>query len=70
MTALDVAMIPVDHAMALKKKWGDIPLDTLVTALGKATTERGYVVRTDQEFSASAKRRGARMTRLYVEVDV
>jgi hypothetical protein len=70
MTALDVAVIPVDHAMALKKKWGDIPLDTLVTALGKATTERGYVVRTDQELSASAKRRGARMTPLYVEVDV
>jgi len=70
MTALDVAVIPVDHAMALKKKWGDIPLDALVTALGKATTERGYVVRTDQELSATAKRRGARMTRLYVEVDV
>ncbi len=70
MTALDVAVIPVNHAMALKKKWGDIPLDALVTALGKATTERGLPRRTDQELSATAKRRGARMTRLYVEVDV
>lgn len=70
MKSLDVAVIPVDHAMALKKKWGDIPLDTLVTALGKATTERGYVLRTDEELSAAAKRRGARSTRLYVEVDV
>lgn len=70
MKALDVAVIPVDHAMALKKKWGDIPLDTLVTALGKATTERGYVLRTDEELPAAAKRRGARSTRLYVEVDV
>ncbi|MGO4394055.1 hypothetical protein AB4Z46_22090 [Variovorax sp. M-6] len=70
MKALDVAVIPVDHAMALKKKWGDIPLDTLVTALDRATTQRGYVLRTDQEPSATATRRGARSTRLHVEVDI
>jgi hypothetical protein len=46
MTALKIAMIPVDHAMAVKKRWGKIPLDELVEELKLKT--KGRVVRTDQ----------------------
>lgn len=38
MERLRVAMIPVDHEMALKKRWGKMPLDELVAALGKRAT--------------------------------
>lgn len=70
MKALDVAVIPVDHDMAVKKNWGNIPLNTLVTALGGATGDRGYVLRTDAEPSDAAIQRGARSTKLYFEVDI
>jgi hypothetical protein len=46
MVALEVAMIPVDHAMAVKKRWGKIPLDTLVQEL--AVKAKLGVVRIDQ----------------------
>jgi hypothetical protein len=46
MERLRVAMIPVDHAMAVKKRWGKMPLDELVTALkGQA---KGVVLRVDE----------------------
>jgi hypothetical protein len=35
MTNLKVAMIPVNHEMAVKKRWGKMPLEELVTALRK-----------------------------------
>ena len=46
MKRLRVAMIPVDHGMAVKKHWGKMPLDELVAALGKQA--KGAVLRVDQ----------------------
>jgi hypothetical protein len=45
MKNLRVAMIPVNHDMAVKKRWGKMPLDELVDALkGQA---KGVVLRVD-----------------------
>jgi hypothetical protein len=38
-------MIPVDHDMAVKKRWGKMPLDELVTALSQQA--KGVVLRVD-----------------------
>jgi hypothetical protein len=46
MKNLRVAMIPVDQEMAKKKRWNHMPLDDLVTALGKQA--KGVVLRVDQ----------------------
>jgi L-ascorbate metabolism protein UlaG (beta-lactamase superfamily) len=46
MGRLRVAMIPVDHAMAVKKRWGKMPLDDLVDALKKQA--KGVVLRVDE----------------------
>jgi hypothetical protein len=46
MKALRVAMIPVDHAMAVKKRWGKMPLDELVKALKDHA--KGVVLRVDE----------------------
>lgn len=46
MEKLKVAMIPVDHAMALKKGWGRMPLDAIVKELDERTN--GMVIRADQ----------------------
>ncbi len=46
MKNLRVAMIPVNHEMALKKRWGKMPLDELVTALNKQA--KGVVLRVDE----------------------
>jgi hypothetical protein len=51
MERLRVAMIPVDHAMAVKKGWTKMPLDDLVTALGKQA--RGAVLRIDERKPAT-----------------
>jgi hypothetical protein len=45
MGGLRVAMIPVDHEMALKKRWGKMPLPELVEALEAKTG--GFVFRSD-----------------------
>lgn len=45
MKNLRVAMIPVNHEMAVKKRWGKMPLDELVDALKKQA--RGVVLRGD-----------------------
>lgn len=47
MRNLGWAIIPVDHEVALKMRWGDMPLEPLVEALGKAA-QMG-VLRTDKE---------------------
>ena len=47
MSALEIALIPVDHAMALKKGWGQIPLGELEQRLNVITKDR--VLRIDQE---------------------
>jgi hypothetical protein len=46
MERLRVAMIPVDQAMAAKKRWGHMPLDELVTALNARA--KGVVLRVDK----------------------
>jgi len=46
MERLRVAMIPVDHEMAVKKRWGKMPLDELVAALNKQA--KGVVLRVDK----------------------
>ena len=46
MEGLKFAMIPVDHQMALKKRWGNMPLDAIVETLGQKTG--GCVLRVDQ----------------------
>lgn len=47
MTNLEIAAIPVDHAMALKKHWGRMPLEELEAALRDKTS--GNVLRSDQD---------------------
>lgn len=45
-----VAFIPVDHAMAIKKRWGNMPLPGLVDALEQRSS--GCVVRIDEDYTA------------------
>jgi len=45
MTSLRVAMIPVNHDMAVKKRWGKMPLDELVDVLKQQA--KGVVLRVD-----------------------
>jgi hypothetical protein len=47
MKNLRVAMIPVNHDMAVKKRWGKMPLDELVDALKKQA--KGVVLRADDK---------------------
>jgi hypothetical protein len=53
MERLRVAMIPVDHDMAVKKRWGKMPLDELVAALDKQA--KGVVLRTDDKAIPSSQ---------------
>ncbi|MGJ7518038.1 hypothetical protein ACSFE6_27330 [Pseudomonas baetica] len=69
MENLQVAIVPVDHAMALKRKWGDIPFKTLMDALEEATKSRGFTLRTDQPPSNTSLTKGLRSTALYFEID-
>jgi hypothetical protein len=46
MQRLRVAMVPVDHEMAVKKRWGKMPLDELVAALNERAKD--VVLRVDQ----------------------
>ncbi|HEY1545347.1 MAG TPA: MBL fold metallo-hydrolase [Xanthobacteraceae bacterium] len=65
MSALKTAIIPVDHAVALKMRWGAMPLDALVTALDGRTSHRS--LRTDVTPAATD---GVEVTDLYYEVTV
>jgi hypothetical protein len=47
MNALRAAVIPVDEAMAIKKRWGHMPLGAIVDELTKKVPE-GYFLRTDK----------------------
>jgi metallo-beta-lactamase superfamily protein len=64
MEKLRVAMIPVDEAMAKKKRWNQMPLGDLVTALEQRA--KGAVIRVDQPLPASTERLTAQP--LYYEV--
>jgi hypothetical protein len=47
MSALEIAAIPVDHDMAVKKGWGKMPLDELERRLNAITKDR--VLRIDKD---------------------
>jgi hypothetical protein len=71
MEKLEVAIIPVDHEMAIKKRWGNIPLGSLEAALIEITTENdGFVLRADMPLSPKAKERHVVETDLYFEFEV
>jgi hypothetical protein len=51
MDSLQTALVPVDHAMAVKKNWDKMPLPSLLDALTART--KGGVVRADEPAPAS-----------------
>jgi beta-lactamase superfamily II metal-dependent hydrolase len=51
MTNLEIALIPVDHEMAIKKRWGNIPLGQLEQRLGEITKDR--VLRIDKDLPSA-----------------
>jgi hypothetical protein len=51
MTNLEIVLIPVDHEMAVKKRWGNIPLGQLEQRLDEMT--KGRVVRIDKDVPAA-----------------
>jgi len=50
MKSLKLAFVPVDHKMAVKKRWNQMPLNDLMKRLNEITDER--VVRIDQDIPA------------------
>jgi hypothetical protein len=64
MTNLQIAAIPVNHAMALKKRWGNMPLPQLVEAL--TTKTDGKVLRIDESLTAPIA--GVTETPLYFDI--
>ena len=57
MERLRVAMIPVDQDMAVKKRWGHMPLDEIVAALDERTKPRnGVVLRVDKPMPPSQEK--------------
>lgn len=70
MKKLKYAIIPVDHAMALTKRWGNIPLSSLATALEAQVAPDGFVVRTDQAAPANAQPKTLTTEQLYYQVNL
>jgi len=66
MASLKVAMIPVDHEMAVKKRWGKMPLPALVTRLDEIT--KGGVLRIDGSVPQSLARQ-IKSTPLFYEIE-
>jgi hypothetical protein len=50
MTELKLAFVPVDHQMALKKRWGQMPLNQLMDRLNEITKQS--VIRIDEDVPA------------------
>jgi hypothetical protein len=48
---LKIALLPVDHAMAIKKRWGQMPFDELLERLDTVTDN--FVIRIDEPVPAS-----------------
>ena len=65
MTGLEIVLIPVDHAMALKKRWGNMPLPQLIDRMTELT--KGRILRIDQPAPPELKDR-TRERPLYYEV--
>jgi hypothetical protein len=53
MTSLKLAFVPVDHKMAVKKRWNKIPLTQLTDRLNEITNQS--VVRIEAEVPANLK---------------
>ncbi len=53
MTALELVLIPVDHAMAIKKRWGNMPLPQLVDRMDQLA--KHCVLRIDQPVPTELK---------------
>jgi hypothetical protein len=70
MTNLKIALIPVDHEMALKKRWGKMPLVELEKRLNEITKDR--VLRVDKDVPPKLVGKVAQddEKRLYYEVTV
>ena len=47
MNGLKLAFVPVDHQMALKKRWGQMPLNQLMERLNEITEQS--VIRIDED---------------------
>lgn len=63
--SLDVAFVPVDRAMAVKKRWGRMPLGEIIQRLNEIT--KGKVVQSDEPVPAPLKDR-VRADGLYYEI--
>jgi hypothetical protein len=67
MTKLRIAVIPVDQQVAIKMRWGAMPLESLVAALSKQTERNnGQTLRTDIPPQHTIN--GVRATDLYYEM--
>jgi hypothetical protein len=64
MANLRIAAIPVNHDMAAKKRWGNMPLPQLVAALTAKTN--GKVLRIDENLAAPVP--GVLETDLYFDI--
>jgi hypothetical protein len=61
---LQIAFIPVDHAMAVKKRWNDMPLPDIVSELRSKTNDRVFAAdMPDQAASAP----NVQVTPLFIE---
>ncbi len=67
MDRLEVALIPVDHKMALKKGWGNIPLTKLEKRLDEKT--KGRVLRLDKPVPAELADK-VTANELYYEISI
>jgi len=68
MKKLEIALIPVDHDMAVKKRWGNMPLPSLEKRLNEITN--GRVLRIDRDVPPKLNGRVSQDTekKLYYEV--
>ncbi len=66
MTNLRTAVIPVDREVALKMRWGAMPLDSLVAALEEKT--KGRALQTDKTKTPQKPLDGITVTDLYYDI--
>jgi hypothetical protein len=64
MPNLQIAFVPVDHAMAVKKRWNDMPLPDIVSELRSKTNDRVFAADMPDE-AASAP--NVQVTPLFIE---
>jgi metallo-beta-lactamase superfamily protein len=68
MKGLQVAMMPTDRAMAKKVKWGELPLEDLITRLNEKTDRR--LVRSDEAVPDALKGKVSDKNPLYYEIEL